>query len=202
MNANNQNQSHFKPGDLIIGFSDPSKSVYSSTGVKLDQNGVSVYGSEADLRAQQKQAADAATRGGGKLIKTTASTKNHTGKKKSARKPERLGDPAALSFSSFESEALREEAPEVRLETVVFENTFGKIKSKVTHVVDHPQAIMLIFADEDSVVFEPKVGEMLTLYRDSSFHSEQVYYPGVTFNSPDCPRKFMILFKVPEENQD
>jgi len=202
MSTNNQNQSHFKPGDLVIGSGDPSKSVYSSTGVKLDQHGVSVYGNESDIKAQQKQVEDAALRGGGKLIKTTASVKTRVNKKKNSHRNSEVTSPASLLFSDFEEKITHESPIAAKLETIIFENSFGKIKSKVSHVVDHPQAVMLIFADEDAVVFEPKVGEMLTLYRDSSFHPEQVYYPGVTFNSPDCPRKFMILFKVPEENQD
>lgn len=202
MNANNQNQGHFKSGDLVIGSSDPSKSVYSATGVKLDQHGVSVFGNEADIKAQQKQFEDTAIRGGGKLIKTAASVKTRVNKKKNSRRNSEVIGSANLLFCDFEEEITHESSPTIRLETIIFENSFGKIKSKVSHVVDHPQAIMLIFANEDAVVFEPKVGEMLTLYRDSSFHPEQVYYPGVTFNSPDCPRKFMILFKVPEENQD
>ena len=206
MRMDNLDQSHFKSGDVVIGSSDPSKSVYSPTGIKLDQNGVSIFGREADIRAQQKQFEDVAIKGGGKLIKTTTSSKSHIGKKKNSRKSTEMSKPARLSFTDFEQETEEDyaatPAPEVRQETVIFENSFGRIKSKVNYVVEHPQAIMLIFADEDSIVFEPKIGEMLMLYRDGSYRAEQVYYPGVTFNSPDSTRKFMILFKVPEENQD
>jgi len=50
-------------------------------------------------------------------------------------------------------------------------------------------------------LFEPKVGESLRLHTPSREVFE-VYYPGVTFDSPDSDKKFMILFKVPEENQE
>lgn len=202
MRTDNQNQNHFKPGDLVIGSSDPGKSVYSSTGVKLDQHGVSIIGNESDIKAQQKQFEDSAIRGGGKLIKSSATVNTHGSKRKNSRKSTDAPRTAPISYSSLNAEVEDNFKPVINLETVIFENAFGKIKAKVSYVVDHPQAIMLIFADEDSIVFEPKVGEMLMLYRDNAFHPEQVYYPGVTFNSPDSSRKFMILFKVPEENQD
>jgi hypothetical protein len=60
---------------------------------------------------------------------------------------------------------------------------------------------MLVFTDDDSMVFEPKIGETLVLHTPERYRAS-VYYPGVTFNSPDSDKKFMILFKVLEEEQE
>jgi hypothetical protein len=89
----------------------------------------------------------------------------------------------------------------INLHTLQFENEFGRIKSKVEHIVEHDQAYMLIFSDTDAMVFEPKVGESLLLHLPDKTQVN-VYYPGVTFDSPESSKKFMILFKLPEENQE
>lgn len=54
MSNNNNDTSMFKIGDIVIGSSDPSKSVYSSTGAKVIKDGVSIYGNEGDLREKKK----------------------------------------------------------------------------------------------------------------------------------------------------
>ena len=90
---------------------------------------------------------------------------------------------------------------EEKLQMIQFENDFGKMKAKVVHVIEQELAFMLIFKDEESMVFEPKVGESLVLHTPNKRRVD-VYYPGVTFDSPDDGKKFMILFKLPEEEQE
>jgi hypothetical protein len=91
--------------------------------------------------------------------------------------------------------------PERTYSVVQFENDFGKIKSKVENIIEHELAFMLVYSDEDAMVFEPKVGELLAIHTPDKQRIE-VYYPGVTFDSPDSTKKFMILFKVPAEDQE
>ena len=107
-----------------------------------------------------------------------------------------------LPDTTLSSESLRP-ADEARvvLHTVQFENDFGKIRAKVEQVIEHEHAFMLVFTDEDAVVFEPKTGESLVFHTDDR-RVFSVYYPGVTFNWPADDKKFMILFKLPEENQE
>jgi hypothetical protein len=200
--TNQQDTSIYRTGDLVIGSSDPGKSVYSSSGAKLIDSGVSIYGSSDDLQEQYKDIVRSATMSGGKKI-TVSSPKGSTAKAKIKNKKTRSLSDTSQPFDWAQivtPEPIAEAGPPVKLKSVQFENDFGKIKAKVEHVVEHSQAYLLIFSDEDSLVFEPKVGELLILHTDNS--SETVYYPGVTFNSPENTKKFMILFKVPEENQE
>ena len=85
----------------------------------------------------------------------------------------------------------------VKLETVIFENEFGKMRAKVENILDHPQAMLLIFSSDDDVVFEPKIGETLTIYRNKT--PQTVYYPGVIFDWTDNIKRAMILFKKEDE---
>lgn len=200
--TNQQDTSIYRTGDLVIGSSDPGKSVYSSSGSKLIDSGVTIYGSSDDLQEQYKDIVRSATMSGGKKI-TVSSPKGVSVKTKTKSKKSRSLSDTSQPFDWTQIEAPEPAAvvePPVKLKSVQFENDFGKIKAKVEHVVEHSQAYLLIFSDEDSVVFEPKVGELLVLHTEYS--SETVYYPGVTFNSPENTKKFMILFKVPEENQE
>jgi hypothetical protein len=200
--TNQQDTSIYRTGDLVIGSSDPGKSVYSSSGAKLIDSGVTIYGSSDDLQEHYEDIVRSATMSGGKKI-AVSSPKGGAIKSKTKNKKSRNLSDTSQSFvwpTIRSSESVQAAPPPVILKTVQFENDFGKIKAKVEHVVEHSQAYLLIFSDEDSVVFEPKVGELLLLHTENL--SEPVYYPGVTFNSPENSKKFMILFKVPEENQE
>ncbi len=184
----------FQVGDLVVGSSDPSKSVYSATGSKLIDNGVAIYGDSSDIESVQKELHEALQRNGGKVIQTSTHRNGKAPKKNKSRK-------ASPMFEYTEPQAyipVKELEP-VKFKTVQFENAFGKMKAKVEHVVEHGAAFMLVFSDADSVIFEPKAGELLTFYSVDSY-PYSVYYPGVTFDSPDSSKKYMILFKVPEEN--
>ncbi len=193
--TNQQDSSIYRTGDLVIGSSDPSKSVYSPSGEKLIDSGVSIFGSPEDLEGHYRDIVRSATMSGGKKIPL-----QQTGPIKKTKKTRNSSRTSEFpqTWTSFQEQPVS--APVVRLKTVQFENSFGKIKAKVEHVLNHEQAYMLIFSDEDSVVFEPKVGEQLVLHTEYGEHS--VYYPGVTFNSPQDTKKLMILFKVPLEDQE
>ena len=195
--TNTTDSSMFRVGDLVIGSSSPDKSVYSATGAKLIPDGVSLYGSDADLKTQSVELMKSVSRSGGVPVNS------NTGKvKKVSSKKRNMGqssnDHARLFNPQDYQEPVKKEKPQV---TIQFENEFGIIKEKVDHVVNQDLAIMLIFKDEDSLIFEPKVGESLILHLPDE-NTVNVYYPGVTFDSPDSSNKFMILFKLPEENQD
>ena len=204
--ATNNDAGMFKIGDIVIGSSDPSKSVYSSTGAKVIQDGVSIYGNTGDLQEKQKELVTSITRNGGKIMQTSQikKVKKKAGAKNTAGNQVFSTSNNFSSFSQLAEETI-EETPlpvQVKLQTIQFENDFGKMKAKVEHVVEHDQAFMLIFSDDDSVVFEPKIGETLKLHIRSQHETFDVYYPGVTFNSPESTKKLMILFKVPAENQE
>lgn len=201
----NQDTGIFKTGDLVIGSTDPGKSVYSATGSKLIADGVSIYGNESALKDQRKEFVTSVMRNGGMPLLPSDKTSK---KKFKSKKSKPLELPPQMSIEEYlhidSSEETREPAVDekpVQLQTVQFENSFGKMKAKVEHVVEHEQAFMLVFSDEDSVVFEPKIGETLILHTPGRY-TANVYYPGVTFNSPDTSKKFMILFKMPEEEQE
>jgi hypothetical protein len=49
MTSHNHDSGMFKTGDLVIGSSDPGKSVYTATGARVNNSGVSIYGSPEDL---------------------------------------------------------------------------------------------------------------------------------------------------------
>lgn len=203
MTAHNHDSSMFKIGDLVIGSSDPGKSVYSSTGAKINNAGSSIYGSEADLEVHQKEITESIIRNGGKKVHTS---NNKPTKKKEIKKNKNISWPrhSPEILSNAEYSYLQENplsSPEPNPITIQFENAFGKMKAKVENIVEHEQAFMLIFKTEDDVVFEPKIGETLALY-DQYKTKHDVYYPGVTFDWPASSKKIMILFKVPTENQE
>ena len=196
-----QDDGIFRLGDIVIGSSDPSKSVYSATGSKIIDDGVFVYGTEPDLDERRKALVSSAVRSGGQLLKTHNSeriTKLIKKKKKGSNDSSSQMNVDQYIRYIQETEApatsLKETIQEKEPVMVQFENEFGKIKVKIEDLVDHPQAFMLVFKDEDSVLFEPKVGESLSLH--TSAGSYIVYYPGVTFDWPDSSKRIMILFKV------
>jgi hypothetical protein len=190
--SNQQDNSIYRTGDLVIGSSDPSKSVYSSTGQKLSESGVSIFGSPEDLEGQYKAIVRSATMSGGTKIPISGLKK--------AKKPKNSARTTEFQQNWPNLQAEPTPPVPVKLKTIQFENDFGKIKAKVEQILNHDQAYMLVFSDEDAVVFEPKVGEHLVLHTDHG--AETVYYPGVTFNWPQDTKKLMILFKVPEESQE
>lgn len=205
-----QEDSMFKLGDLVVGSTDPGKSIYSATGAKISESGVSIYGDEPELDEKRKALVTSAVRSGGSLLRTT-----NTKKIKSKKKPQKhaisqddqiveyikslaIQEETSSGPDSASKDYLKDFMKEVI--TVQFENDFGKIKARLEDLIEHSLAFMLIFKDEDSVVFEPKIGESLMLHTvDSGSHL--VYYPGVTFNWPGSSKAIMILFKVPLEQE-
>ena len=204
---NKTDNSMYRVGDIVIGSSDPSKSVYSITGTKINPEGVSLYGSDKDLTARAKDLARSAVMAGGIPIPITQGNSSSIQNKKLKKKTTKTIIQEAFSRENYMASVKSDGAAYVPQEpvrtqsTVQFENDFGKIKSKVESIVEHDLAFMLVYSDEDSVVFEPKVGELLAIHMPDKRRIE-VYYPGVTFDSPDNSKKLMILFKVPAENQE
>lgn len=189
--------SMFKTGDIVVGSRDPSKSVYSVTGARIIKDGVSLYGTDSELADQQKELLSSITRNGGKMLNNSTGNKTVKVKKKNLTSNKQ----SAVVYERIEKPYETSKHEEVKQYTVQFENDFGRMKARVEQMIEHPQAYMLVFKDEDAVVFEPKVGETL-LFHTTNREQVSVYYPGVTFDSPDSSKKFMILFKVPEENQE
>lgn len=193
----------YRTGDLVIGSGDPGKSVYSPSGAKLISDGVAIYGNERDLKAQSEELTRAAMRNGGIPLDASA---QYAKSKKTSKKRTQYSDTKNItigqSMFQLDDEQKTSVPPvEEKLQMIQFENDFGKMKAKVVHVIEQELAFMLIFKDEESMVFEPKVGESLTLHTPNKRRVD-VYYPGVTFDSPDDSKKFMILFKLPEEEQE
>jgi len=203
--ANNDN-GIYRVGDIVVGSSDPGKSVYSASGTRLIDDGVFLYGSDKALAGQGKELINSVIRSGGVpvSVKNTTSVKKISKKKATAsNQPQQFS--AASYLAQFDTEnpiesqsSAAAETTTKKLETIQFENSFGRMKAKVEYILEQELAYMLIFKDEDSVVFEPKVGEILTLHTPDKEQVE-VYYPGVTFNAPESKRRMMILFKVPAE---
>lgn len=191
---------NIKTGDLVVGTSDPSKSVYSPTGSKI-RDGIAIAGNPEDIASLQNSIMKSAASMGGK--KVIPPTKKVSGKKKKA--DTQKGYPTVSTYKVEDeyippvSTYVAPPEPEIVLETVIFENGFGKMRAKVESVLEHPRAFLLVFSNDDEVVFEPKVGETLTIYRYGT--SYQVYYPGVIFDWTDGIKKAMILFKSNIENE-
>lgn len=199
--------SAYRLGDIIVGSSDPNKSIYSATGQKIVQDGVEVYGNPKDIKKISEELTRSMMRHGGELIpqkqEKTKKTVSRKGiKKKSNSSFSGMMSRSNLNDASYEPEYTEpvKESPVV-LETVQFENSFGNIKAKVEHLVESELAFMLIFTDEDAMVFEPRIGETLVL-RKPNRQKQEVYYPGVTFDMPETSKKLMILFKVPETTEE
>lgn len=194
----NESPLTYNVGDIIIGTSDPSKSVYSATGAKLIPDGVRIHGDDTTLKNRQKEFVKIAKGHGGVALQPNsgATTTSTTAKKVKKTAYKSLNIPDHLYF---ENENIANTHLHKKEKLIVqFENDFGKIKAKVDNIVNHEQAYLLIFENEESVVFEPKVGEHL-LFHTPTVKNVKVYYPGVTFNSPEGSQRFMILFKVPNE---
>jgi hypothetical protein len=195
----NDETNAYKPGDLVVGSKDPAKSIYSPTGAKLTLDGVSIYGSPEEIKAQSEELIKSAVRAGATVVSgNTLATKS---RKASSRKSDYVKPNSIMASPLYDLQPLQDNSSQVqeeKLETIQFENDFGKIKAKVLYVIEQELAFMLVFKDEDSLVFEPKIGEMLTLHIPQK-KQYNVYYPGVTFDYPNDAKKFMILFKVPNE---
>jgi hypothetical protein len=198
----NYNTSIFKTGDLVVGSSDPNKSVYSDNGTKLIPDGVAVYGNKKDIERISSDFTRSVTMHGGVLVtakNTTTSEKSKSSSKKTVKKKIKNTPPVySVPATTLQYQEEEEEPVKPQLLTVQFENSFGKIKAKVEYVVENELAFMLIFSNEDAMVFEPKIGETLLLYTPNKIKYE-VYFPGVIFNSPEDSRRFMVLFKTPNE---
>ena len=194
------NDSGFKTGDLVIGSSDPSKSVYSMTGSKIIESGVSVFGDPQALEDQQKAITQSIIRNGG--VRLPVGTPDKKQKKTTRALKQTKKEEPARDWEEPAPVYMPPEPPKAKPEkTIQFENDFGKMKAKVLASIEHSQAFMLVFKNEDSMVFEPKTGESLKFYNvDREVYD--VYYPGVTFDSPDSEEKFMILFKIPPTDQE
>jgi hypothetical protein len=189
---------NIKTGDLVVGTSDPSKSVYSPTGSKI-RDGIAIAGKPEDIASLQDSIMKSAVNMGGK--KVAVEPKKAAKKKKGTINKEAY--PITPVYRVDEEEYVNtpeiSPSPEIKLETVIFENDFGKMRAKVENVLEHEQAFLLIFSNEDEVVFEPKIGETLSFYRNRV--SYQVYYPGVIFDWTDGVKKAMILFKADTKNE-
>ena len=200
--TNNNDSSMYRTGDIVIGSSDPGKSVYSATGQKLIMDGVSIYGDEKTLQAQGEELFKAAVRSGGVPIRVGSGGGQALSKKTSKKKTTAKQQVAMMyDYPDYSAKPAMQQQPiavAVRQTTIQFENSFGKMKAKVEHLVEHPQAFMLVFSDEDAVVFEPKIAESLILHTDDG-RQVDVYYPGVTFNWPVDTKKLMVLFKIANE---
>lgn len=196
----NNNPSNFRTGDLIVGSHDPSKPVYSASGTKISSQGVTVYGNPEDLEAQAVELTSMVLRHGGKqLVSVQKKTAEKAFKKKSKTKQIQSFSEIG-QYSSYIQPAPVHEEPK-KLLSLHFENSFGNIRAKVEHVVENSLAFMLIFTDEDAMVFEPRIGETLVL-RTHNKERHEVYYPGVTFDLPETDKKLMVLFKVPEATEE
>lgn len=193
----------FQPGDIVIGTPDPNKSVYSATGEKLIKDGVSIYGDSRTLETQSRELIQSVLRSGGKPLNASSAVQGKsTTRKMTKNKSNSFANGSSAGYPTYPMAVTEEvKAPPVKLISVQFENDFGKMKAKVIDLIEHDLAFMLVFENEDSVVFEPKVGELLALHTADKRRHE-VYYPGVTFDSSTNTNKFMILFKVPAEEQE
>lgn len=201
------NNSSYRVGDIIVGSSDPNKSVYSATGQKIAQGGVEVFGNPKDIKQISEDLTRSMMRHGGEVLPVKQDKSKKTISRKGIKKKSNSSFSASIdreirytpSYVEIEAEQIKE-VPVV-LEIVQFENSFGNIKAKVEHLVESELAFMLIFTDEDAMVFEPRIGETLVL-RKADRQKHEVYYPGVTFDMPDTSKKLMILFKVPESTEE
>jgi hypothetical protein len=193
-------------GDLVVGTSDPSKSVYDPNGRKI-RDGVAFVGSQKDVEELRESMLRSATAAGGKVAAEPKKTQKRGRKAVKNKTITQAPYPTEPSYRPIEEtssgstwedlEAVK--APE--LETVSFENDFGKIRAKVENIIDHELALMLVFSSEDDITFEPKVGETLQFVRNRHGDRYTVYYPGVIFNWTDAVKKAMILFKAESQNE-
>jgi hypothetical protein len=184
-------------GDLVIGTNDPTKSVYSSEGKKLIDSGVAIVGEQEDIDQLQSTIKNMAERTGAQITENKKAVK---GGAKAVKKIKRYTTiPKRQVEETTDYEHFSIEPEKVKTTQVYFENDFGKIRSAVEQVVEQELAFMLVFAQEEDIVFEPKIGETLDFTHNRVTY--QVYYPGVIFDWTDGVKKVMILFKLPKENE-
>lgn len=181
-------------GDVIVGINDPSKSVYSAHGKKIIAEGVSLVGSAEDITRLQSKIKHMAEQTGKQLDENKKLKKRTT---KNVKAESKYFQP------HYEIETPETILPQINqiLSSVYiyFENSFGRIRCSVENVTEHAQAFMLVFSNEDDIVFEPKTGETLEFTWNRDKYT--VYYPGVIFDWTDGVKKIMILFKAPQENE-
>lgn len=186
---------NLQTGDLVVGTNDPSKSVYSAEGKKIREDGVALVGDQEDIARLQSKIQTAAARSGKQLAENKKYRKKGTkGGKQIARYL-----PTSEEFLDTETFVAPTASKPTLPVFVYFENSFGKIRCALENVIEHEQAFMLVFANEEEIVFEPKVGETLEFMFNKTKHT--VYYPGVIFDWTDQVKKVMILFKTLNENE-
>lgn len=179
-------------GDLIVGTSDPDVAVYTPAGAKATAHPAILAGDPQQVaELQRAMSKNALSHGGTAVGSADNSTTGHTAPKKTRNRRKELvptyGDLPLVS----------PKAQPVEKMTVQFENNFGKLKIKVTKVLEHSRAFALFFENEEDMVFEPKVGETLIFF-DQHRQKHDVYYPGVAFDSTNNDEKIMILFRTEE----
>jgi len=193
----NIDDTYVQPGDLVIGNRDPLKAVFAADGRRLT-NGVTMAGSEKELENIKQQSLNHALKTGGTHTKPnfiSTQTKNKKIKKNNSQKNIQVPIDVYEDFEPIEVPLVKN-----RVELVIFENSFGRMRVQVQNILEHDLAFLLIFSDASQVIFEPKVGESLTFTRAGEKFN--VYYPGVIFDWTTGDEKAMILFKIPDENND
>ena len=193
-------------GDVVIGSSDPSKSIFTSMGKRLEPSLVRVIGTDEQINAQAQAMLRNAMSGGGRPMPAPVGGKKRKGKaaEKQGLQYLQVVEPAPW-MAQAAGQALEAEynvpVKPVQQLTVQFENNFGRMKAKIEEMLEHDMAFLLTFTNEDAMVFEPSTGDKLWFYTpDRDKH--RVYYPGVTFDSLSSTKKYMILFKCTDEEEE
>jgi hypothetical protein len=188
---------HIKTGDLVIGNTDPAKAVFSANGKKLTE-GVFSVGSDSSIDEIKNSMIRNATNAGAKTTivkknKIRKQTKNIQVKPSSAPKAYRE---VFEDVQYNQQQKTAEPEYSLKSQSVIFENSFGRMRVNVENILEHDFAFLLVFSDSSGLIFEPKIGE--TLKFSTGMLSSEVYYPGVIFDWPDGVKKAMLLFKQTE----
>lgn len=166
--------SEFMPGGAYI------VGTTAETGRKLTDG--RVYGDEANmaksiLKEMQKK---------GESIQTpTIATKTKKGSKKN--KADKPSDTAIPTVYNNGNESRTE---------IILVSPLGKIKMNVAKVLDSDRAMILVFANDTDLNFEPNVGDDLKILWGGREYP--VMYPGVIFRWTDGLQKLMLFFKSNE----
>lgn len=81
---------------------------------------------------------------------------------------------------------------------VVFSTQLGRIKLNASAVLDSENALMLVFADEGEIRYEPAPGTNVQLIIDGKL--EDTMYPGFKFPWIDNKMRLMVFVKLPAES--
>jgi hypothetical protein len=183
---------NIKTGDLIVGNRDPQKPVFSQNGTRLT-DGVFSAGSENDLAELQESVLSNAVRAGGKVMNISKTGVKKIKNKKTQTKSSVYAAPTTEELEYRVTIPVHEIE---HIESVVFENSFGRMRVTLEHVLEQDLAFLLVFKNASQVIFEPKIGETLDFSHNQN--TFKVYYPGVIFDWTDGVKKGMILFKIPD----